>query len=51
MIPSSPGGVVGTIVLGATGISCTCLYAIATGFSPVNGGLPVSISYSTMPSE
>ena len=38
-------------VLMGSGISWTCLYAMATGLSPENGGTPVSISYKTTPSE
>ncbi len=41
----------GFAIDGSTGDSFTCLYATATGESPVNGGRPVNISYSTAPNE
>ena len=48
---SSGGGTSGFSVEGGTGVSCTCLYATAIAESPVNGGAPARISYSTTPSE
>ena len=48
---SSSGGIAGTSCRGGTGGSCTCFMAIATAESPVNGTRPVSISYSTTPTE
>ena len=44
---SSPG----TSVPIGVAVSETCWYAIATAESPVKGGFPVSISYSTHPAE
>ena len=48
---SSFGGTSGLCADGGTGASFTCLYAIATGVSPVNGGRPASSSYKTHPNE
>ncbi|CAB5068310.1 unannotated protein [freshwater metagenome] len=48
---SKSSGTSGTSSLSRGGSLCTCLYAIATGFSPVNGGRPVVSSYITMPRE
>ena len=48
---SSSGGIDGTSCRGGTGVSWTCFIAIATAESPVNGTRPVSISYSTTPTE
>jgi hypothetical protein len=50
-IASKPAGTVGSSELGGAGSSFTCLYAMETGVSPVKGGLPVAISYSTTPRE
>ena len=44
MTRSSSGGIDGTIWLGGTTSSRTCLYAVLTGESPANGGWPVAIS-------
>ena len=41
----------GSASTAGTGCSSTCLDATATGESPRNGGRPVTISYSTHPSE
>ena len=41
---STTGGMAGSIWRTGTGSSCRCLTAMLTGFSPVNGSLPVSIS-------
>ena len=43
-IDSSCGGNVGHARPDGGGSSRTCLYATATGLSPVNGGTPVTIS-------
>ncbi len=41
----------GTTVLGGVATSETCWNAMDTAESPVKGGFPVSISYSTQPAE
>ena len=48
---SRSGGISGRTMEGGRGVSERCLIAISTGESPVNGTSPVSISYSTMPTE
>ena len=48
---SKAGGMAGSNWRGIGGISRTCLYATASGFSPTKGGRPVTISYSTAPRE
>ncbi len=40
----NPAGMAGTMLRGGGTGSCTCLYAIDTGESPVKGGRPVIIS-------
>jgi hypothetical protein len=44
MIVSKSWGSPATRCDGGIGSSRTCLYATATGLSPVNGGAPVTIS-------
>jgi hypothetical protein len=39
----------GTPTIGGTGVR-TCIARTSIGFCDVNGGLPMSISYATMPS-
>ena len=41
----------GLIALGNAKSAETCWYAIATGVSPVNGGLPATNSYRRQPTE
>ena len=48
---SSPGATSRFSFEGGVGCSSTCLDATITGESPENGGRPVTISYSTQPSE
>jgi hypothetical protein len=48
---SSAGGTRGSIRLGGTGVSATCLSAIVTALSPSNGTRPVSSSWRRTPIE
>ena len=44
MMASNGRGMPSTTWLSGVGALCTCLYAMANGFSPLNGGCPETIS-------